>query len=146
MNEAASVHSMPQGVVLCADPDRIPEIWPHVAELIEAAFAGRGDDSAADVKSDLMARCALLWIAWDGGKIVAAATTKLLKTARGLVCVITSCGGREMGLARWRAAIRPIEEYAMAEGCAVIRVEGRRGWAAVFPDYREAWVALEKRL
>jgi hypothetical protein len=133
--------------VLCVDPARIEEIWPHVVEFIAAAFDnGRGDDCADDVHGDLLAQRALLWVVWDGEAIIVAATTKLINTARGLICVITSCGGREMGIERWRIAIKPIEDYAKREGCAFIRVEGRRGWQAVFPDYREAWVALEKRL
>lgn len=139
--------SAPFPAVICVDPACVPQMWPHVQEFIAAAFDnGRGDDSAADVHADLIAHRALLWVAWDGETVIAAATTKILKVARGLVCIITSCGGREMGIKRWRAAVKPIEDYARAEGCVVCRVEGRRGWAAVFPDYREAWVALEKRL
>ena len=141
MRVADSLHT------LCVDPDRIPEVWPHVADFITAAFAnGRGDDNADIVLGDLYARESLLWITWDGEAVIAAATTKLLKVAYGLVCVITACGGCEMGPARWREAIKPIEDYALAEGCRAIRFEGRRGWAAVFPDYRERWVCLEKRL
>jgi hypothetical protein len=133
--------------VLCVDPARIEDIWPHVRDFIAAAFDNdRGDDCADDVHGDLLAKRALLWVAWDGGAITAAATTKLLRTARGLVCIITSCGGREMRRERWRAAIEPLETYARAEGCRVVRFEGRRGWKTVFPDYREAWVSLEKRL
>lgn len=133
--------------VLCVDPERIDEIWPHVKEFIAAAFdRDRGDDSADGVVADLRARRALLWIAWDGDVICAAATTRLFKVELGTICIITACGGREMGIDRWRSCIRPLEEYARAEGCRVIRVEGRRGWKAVFPDYSEVWVTLQKRL
>lgn len=132
---------------LCVDPERIDEVWPHVAEFIEGAHARMGGDDAADVVlNDIHLRHAQLWITWDGGAIIAAAATKLLKVARGTICVITHCGGRDMGPQAWRKCIGPIEDFARAEGCCALRFEGRRGWAAVFPDYREAWVALEKRL
>lgn len=134
-------------MILCVAPEMVDATWPHVVGFIEAAFENdRGDDSAELVLEELRAQLSLLWVAWDGNAVLAAATTKLIKTRRGLVCLITSCGGHDMGPTAWRKALRPIEDYARAEGCWKTRIEGRRGWAKVFPDYREAWIALEKRL
>lgn len=134
-------------VALCVDPDRLEEVWPHIRHYIDAVVGnGRGDDSAEIILNDLHLRLSLLWIAWDGGEIIAAATTKLIKTVNGTVCLITACGGHDMGAERWRKCIAPIESYAMAEGCTRIRIPGRRGWAAIFPDYQQPWIVLEKRL
>lgn len=134
---------------ICVAPDRIGEIWPHVRAFVEAAFAEcRGDDDAELVHDDLAAGRALLWIAWDdaGKRIVAASTTKLLDVKRGKVCLITSCGGRGVGSNRWVHLISDIESYAKAEGCKYVRFEGRRGWQAIFPEYEQPWIVLEKRL
>lgn len=134
-------------VLVCVDPDCIEDIWPQVRNFIAAAFAkDRGDDNADIVLSDLKSKAALLWVVWAAGEdsILAAVTTRLLKVPRGLVCRITACGG--ISLDRWRGLICDIEKYARAEGCYGVRIEGRRGWKAIFPDYREMWVALEKRL
>jgi hypothetical protein len=134
-------------VALCVDPDRIEDIWPHARAFIEAAFDGeRGDDDAEAMFADLVARKSLLWIAWDDErkKILAAATTKLIKVSRGLVCWVTSCGGND--LKRWRDCLGVIEGYAKAEGCSHVRLSGREGWKVIFPDYRKTWVTLEKAL
>jgi hypothetical protein len=42
--------------------------------------------------------------------------------------------------------ITGLEDFANAEGCIAIRMEARKGWAAIFPDYHEPWIVLEKRL
>jgi len=40
----------------------------------------------------------------------------------------------------------PYRIFAKAEGCAAIRIHGRRGWAREFPDYRLTRILLEKEL
>jgi hypothetical protein len=132
---------------LCVDPDRVDEIWPHARAFIEAAFDSElGDDSAELVLADLKSRNALLWIVWaeDRKQIIAAATTKLIRVTRGLVCLVTACGGNE--LKRWRDCISAVEGYAKAEGCSHVRLCGREGWKVIFPEYRKIWVTLEKAL
>lgn len=133
---------------LCVSPDLIPEIWPHVRHFIEDAFLnGRGDDDPQIIHRDLLSGHSLLWIVWDSEQrqIIAAATTKVLDVERGKVCVITACGGIEIG--RWkRDGLAAIEAYARHEGCKFVRIEGRKGFARLFPDYRQPWIVLEKRL
>lgn len=134
-------------VLVCVEPARIDEIWPHVRRFTESAFSdGRGDDNAEIVEADLRAGYSLLWIVWTAreNRILAAVTTKLLKTPRGFVCRITSCGGIE--LKRWAHLLADIEAYAKAEGCICVRWEGRKGWKAFFPGYREPWIVLEKKV
>lgn len=131
--------------LVCVDPKRIDEIWPHVSGFLASAFErGIGDDDLESLKQDLDARQSLLWVVWDGKGLLAAATTKLLKMPTKKLCVISACGGRE--LRRWRRFIAELESYAKAEGCDAFRMMGRPGWKAVFPDYREPWVCLEKGL
>lgn len=128
-------------------PDLVPYYWPHVRPFIEAAFAEcRGDDSAEIVHADLLSGNQYLWIAWDEDNlsIIAAITTKVIDVPRGRVCLITSCGGKSLN--RWVSFMPRIEEYAKAEDCKYIRFEGRKGWAAIFPDYEQPWIVLEKRL
>lgn len=130
---------------LCVDPARIDDVWPYVSRFIASAFwRDRGDDDAEIVLADLKAQRALLWIAWDGDAIIAAATTKLIEVARGRACLVTSCGGD--ALRRWKSCLAEIESYARDEGCRVVRFEGRKGWQAFFPDYVQPWIVLEKQL
>lgn len=39
-----------------------------------------------------------------------------------------------------------IEQWAREQGCTDIALAGRRGWARVMPDFREAWTVLHKEL
>jgi hypothetical protein len=133
--------------LVCVHPVAIDDMWPHARGFIESAFDhGRGDDNAEIVLADLKAGGSLLWIIWDRGDraMKGAVTTKLVKISHGLVCRITACGGLQ--LHRWAALLTKIENYAKAEGCMSMRIEGRRGWKAIFPDYAERWIMLEKRL
>ena len=54
------------------------------------------------------------------------------------------CAGRQ--LLRSRHLIGTIEQFARAEGCARVRMQGRRGWRRVFKDYSEPFITLEKNL
>jgi hypothetical protein len=133
--------------LVCVHPVAIEDIWPHARGFIESAFAReRGDDDANIVLAELKAQTSVLWLVWerDDRAILAALTTKLIKTPRGIVCQITSCGGVELD--RWAGLLAKVEAYAKAEGCMSVRIEGRKGWKGYFPDYNERWVMLEKRL
>jgi len=86
----------------------------------------------------------LLWIAWNGAAIEAAASTSLQQTDAGRICVITACAGMDM--ARWLPLIRGIEAYAEQEGCRCVRIFGRRGWSRVLDGYEQTYAIIDKRL
>jgi hypothetical protein len=131
--------------LLCVAPHLVEKIWPHVVHFIEQAlWTGIGDDDIATIKDDLDAGHSLLWVVWDGSELIAAATTKLIKVPTKKLCLITSCAGKR--LERWRQFIADLEKYAASEGCDALRITGRPGWKAIFPDYREPWVCIEKNL
>jgi hypothetical protein len=50
----------------------------------------------ADVESDILSGRSLLWIAWNGQAVEAAAATILINSEIGKVCIITACGGNDM--------------------------------------------------
>lgn len=133
--------------LVCVDPARAAEIWPHVAPLLGKAFERQpADFTLEEVHKEVLAAETLIWIAWDGpgARILGVATTKIIKTARGKVLQITSTGGRE--LKRWRSFIADLEAYGIAEGCDKCRMYGRPGWKRIFPDYREPWITIEKEI
>jgi hypothetical protein len=138
--------------LICVDPARVHEIWPHVRGLIFAAMQ-RGDLSSLRTVEDRVLRGdALLWIAWSGdprsrsgaGHIEAAAVTELQETEWRKVCVIVACAGKAM--IRWLALAEGIEGYARAEGCSCVRIVGRKGWARVLSSYKTKRIILEKDL
>lgn len=128
---------------LCVAPELVPHFWPVVRPLLQAAVDHNGDWTIEEIERGLADKM-LLWVATDGTRVLAAAVTRLLQTKNGKVCQVVACAGKELNL--WRSGILAIESYAKAEGCASVRLRGRPGWKRIFPEYRNPWIALEKRL
>jgi hypothetical protein len=130
--------------LVCVDPARVHEIWPHVAPLVARAMRRGGMGAFPDVERGVREGRALLWLAWDGKDILAAAVTQLDLVDGVKLCTIVACGGQ--GFARFGPLIRGLERYAEAEGCTRMRICGRKGWARLLPDYRIQRVIIEKEL
>jgi len=129
--------------LVCVDPARIDEMWPHVRDKIRAAVEKTGLSSFADIEADVLTGMQLCWLAWDGREIMAAATTQLVKPLS-KVCVLTACAGYDRD--KWLPLFARIEQYAKDEGCTSMRIFGRRGWERVLTGYRSTHVVLEKAL
>ncbi|AWM04824.2 hypothetical protein [Bradyrhizobium amphicarpaeae] len=130
--------------LVSVDPGYVREVWPLVAPLIERAIVTTGLSAFAAIEQDILVGASLLWVAWNGAVIEAAAATSLQQTDAGKVCVITACAGT--GMTRWLPLIGGIESYAQAEGCRYVRIFGRRGWARVLEGYEETHAIIDKRL
>jgi hypothetical protein len=141
--------------LICIDPARAAEIWPHVRALIAQAMARGGVSDFSAVEARVLDGRALLWIAWErtgegagsaagAGRVLAAAVTELAVVNGRKLCVIAACGGSDRR--RWLPALREIEDFARAEGCAAMLVMGRRGWKRALRHYRERGIILEKEL
>jgi hypothetical protein len=130
--------------LVCVPPDQAAAIWPHVRALIHAAMKRGNLSSFRPVEANVLAGDALLWLAWNGAHIQAAAVTELHATEWRKACVIVACGGR--GMAAWLPLLAGIETYARAAGCGSVRITGRKGWARALPTYRTTRIVLEKEL
>jgi hypothetical protein len=130
--------------LICVAPDRVHEFWPHVSDLIHRAIRRTNLSHSQDIDFDVLNGDGLLWIAWNGSAVEAAATTSLIETDTEKVCVLTACGGKDMH--RWLRLLGQIEDYAKAEGCSRVRIFGRKGWVRVLERYRIRNVILEKEL
>jgi hypothetical protein len=139
---------LPSAELVCVDPTRVREIWPAAAPLLRQATARTGLSAFTEIEREVLAGSALLWIAVSGEgsglTIDAAASTSLQQTDTGRVCVITACAGHEMS--RWLPLIAGIENYARDEGCARVRILGRKGWLRVLDGYRAKYIILDKEL
>jgi hypothetical protein len=125
--------------LVCVDPERVSEIWPHARSIIKAAIDRTELSSFEDLEQQVLAGDQLLWLAWSD-RIEAAATTHLSRD----VCTLTACSGYDRD--RWLPLFAKIEEYAKAEGCKKMRLFGRKGWERVLDGYRVEHVILEKQL
>lgn len=127
---------------VCVDPLRIDEIWPTVAPMVRRALDKTGFSEFEDIERDILIGNSLLWLAWDGAEILAAAVTQITND----VMTIVACAGT--GLMLWRDLIGKLEAYAMDEGCTRSRIIGREGWARVLKErgYWQTCVILERQL
>ena len=130
--------------LVCVDPQRVHEIWPHVAPLLKAACIRTGLNAFVDLEADILSSRSLLWIAWNKQAIEAAAATVLINSEIGKVCIITACGGNDMP--RWLPLIAAIENYARAEGCTRVRIYGRKGWLRALDGYGQTHIIMDKEL
>lgn len=129
--------------IFCVDPKVVAKIWPHVRPFLERAFDHSSDSTIEATEKDVLSGASFLWVAWDG-KIIAAATTVLLKTPRHKICLVTSAGG--IGTKLWGQFMPMVEKYAVKEGCDLVRIVGRKGWVRVLRGYEQPWIVLEKRI
>ena len=129
--------------LICVDPKRVHEFWPHARALIKTAIEKTDLSDFRDIEYDVLSGDQLLWLAWSG-TIEAAATTHLIKTGGKPVLVITACSGHNRE--RWLPLFSKIEAYAQAEGCKCVRIYGRKGWERVLKNYRVEHVILERAL
>jgi hypothetical protein len=130
--------------LVCVDPARVLEIWPHVRPHLERACRATCLNAFADFEADILAGCGLVWVAWNGSAIVAEAATALTNSDCGKVCVITLCAGHEMQ--RWLKLIERIEAYAKDEGCVRVRIFGRKGWLRVLDGFEAKHMVMDKQL
>ena len=130
--------------LICVDPHCVRTLWPHVASLLKAACRRTGLNAFEDIEADVLSGRSLLWLAWSGCAVEAAAATVLINSEIGKVCIITVCGGS--GRRRWLPLLDQIEAYAKREGCARVRIYGRRGWLRVLDGYAQKHVIMDKEL
>ena len=133
--------------LVCVDPARVHEFWPHVGPLLDEAFNRFGsNDERKEVENGVRQGVMLLWLAWSSlRKIECALVTDLIKEDDYLVCRLRALAGCKVS--RWIALLEKIEDYARAENCKFIRYVGRRGWVMMLgEDYRVTHVRAEKRL
>ncbi len=126
------------------DRGRVPEVWPGVKHLIHRAMERGGLSTFAQIEKDVLAGAALLWLAWDGREVHAAAVTQVHPTELGQDCVILACGGSDSS--KWLTLIEGIETYARRADCDHVRIFGRKGWQAKLPGYKTRKIILEKEL
>lgn len=134
-------------VVFCVAPVAVPQTWPLVERLLDDGYAAADEITPPDLQDWLTAGKGLLWVAVLDDRVLAACVTTLVARRSGLICRVMSGGGESME--RWQADwLDTIERYARQEGCAKVRIDGRRGWERALSGfgYRQTGVCLEKGL
>src|SRR5512139_2763570 len=131
--------------LVCVDPKRVAEFWPHFKHRIEKAINKVGLSDFADIERDVLDGRDLLWIALDGEKVFdAALTTALTDDA----CEIVAFSG---DLKLLLPLLEQLEAFARNEKRGVMRIIGRKGCKRVLKNYTATGhmgedVVLERRL
>src|SRR5947208_1740654 len=81
--------------LLGVDPADVDAVWPHVQSLLARAYLKPADDTLAAIEADVRAGESVLWIVWRG-EIIAAATTKIMRTPTRKVLRVECCAGRDV--------------------------------------------------
>ena len=124
----------------------VPKIWPHVEKFIKKACEySRGQITPAAVYAELLQGDAQLWVASSEQRgIESGVITKITDNTLRRICTIEALGGNSHQ--RWMSHLHTIEEWASAQGCNAVQVNGRRGWAKMLRDYKLTSITLEKEL
>lgn len=130
--------------LVCVSPSDASAVLPSVAGMLRPALTRTRLGSWDALQRNILAGRALLWLAWDGSQIAAAAVTELAECEGGSVCVIVACGGRDA--VRWLPLLEQIEGYARAEGCRSVRFFGRVGWLRRLQRYQQVGVVAEVKV
>lgn len=132
--------------VEAVEPGTARQYWDRVRDFIDAGLAVCDELMPANMVDRIATGKTLLWVAIDdeNGNIIAAMTTELIPQRSGLVCWMCQCGGERMQ--DWSRFHTKVEEYARAEGCVKVVLEGREAWQRVLRGYRVRSVRLEKVL
>ena len=112
--------------------------------LIQRALKYENTHSIEDVLNDLRSGKAQLWVADNGNDVEGIAVTCITEYPQTTTCLIWLCAGN--GRENYTPLISNIEQWAKAQGCASISLEGRPGWERILTDYDKTKIVLEKVL
>lgn len=120
-----------------------PEAWPLLAPAVEL-WRGRYDEASLRARVDSAGM--QLWVATEGGKVVAACLTEINRYPGCTECNIAVVGGD--GQEHWREWVEAIKTWAASIGCRFITGRGRKGWERVMAPagFRHECSVISKEL
>jgi hypothetical protein len=130
--------------LLAVDPSLVAGIWPHTRPLVKRAIDRTDLCDFDHIEREVLSGLQQLWIGWNGTAIQVAAVTQLVIVANTKVCILVACAGANRK--GWLPLLAGLEQFARNEGCAALRIIGRKGWSRVLEDYPVKYVVMEKEL
>ena len=132
--------------LVCVPPARAQEFWPLARRYVYAAMDRVGLQSARGVEDDVLSGRKLIWLAVEADKVRGAIVTALVSKDAERILEIVALGADVSAARPHLALIERLEDYARAEGCAAVRIIGRRGWSRALGGYRVRALIMEKEL
>lgn len=122
----------------------IEKVWPEVEPLVSRACAlGHVDFTPEDVKKELIARDAQLWIVGD---LDGVCVTRIEVRPERKVAVLHLVAGNDLEC--WIGFENVLCDWAKEQGCRVIEATGRLGWKFIAKalDWKPVTMTFRKEL
>jgi hypothetical protein len=126
--------------------EEVADVWPKAEPMLSAALETDGVLTTNDLFAQMSDGLWGLYIVKDDetGEVLGAVCCEVQQWPLGDVFNIAHCGGHS--LHRWAGLLGALESEAVRLGCETVRIEGRKGWGAIYPDYREVKRVFERRV
>ena len=125
------------------------EAWDAFGKLIEPVMQHTADYTVQNVVDNVRSGDMQGWAIVEDEQCVGAIATRVCTFESGLVaCTVVAAGTSKtkFSYSDWRGIIATIEGFAKHNGCDIVRIAGRAGWAKVLPEYDTSYVCIEKRV
>jgi hypothetical protein len=126
----------------------VADVWPHARAMVKSAIDRVDLCNFEGIEEEVLTGTQQLWLAWNGTAIEAAAVTKLVLIGGRKICIVVAAGAAQNNRngKRWPPLIAGIEQFAKDEGCAAVRIIGRKGWQRILAHYRANYVVMDREL
>jgi len=127
--------------------EQVNKLWPKLSPLLESANDySLHEYNIDDILELITTQKTECWLMWEGDEILATLTTQIVDYPR------------QKGLHIFLAAsiapigeiveefITTVEQWGKEQGCTVCKIDGRRGWLKLLPDYEVQRTLLAKNL
>lgn len=115
-------------------------MWPRVEKALQKAIETQREWPTKDLFDQLRGQRMQLWVVpWD---VVVVTQIQTYPGAR--ICMIVLCGGEN--LETHMQDLGAIETWAKSLGCDEMRLQGRKGWNRIYPDYEPIATVMRKML
>jgi len=126
----------------CIAADQIEVCWEAFAHFFQEFEKHGADLSEHEAKQRAKDAQIQVWGLQDDQAVRGIVTTEMMRTARGLVCVITMAQGTAAEEPK-RRLLNAIIEWARERGCVCVRLQGRRGWLRWDKRFKQTGIVAE---
>lgn len=126
---------MGKAVIAAIPKEKVETVWNVVEPLLQTANdRAHGEETLEDIRERIDSGVALLLVAMEGERALAAFVAELITYPRRTICGITLCGGERAD--DWLPEFMPdIKAIAKEHGADSVRLAGRRGWIRKLAKY-----------
>lgn len=110
--------------------------WPLVEPMLRKALVRTNaieDFDPEHIKAFCESQNMQLWVAFQGGQLLAAFITEVLKFPKRKVLSMFLIGADSHTISLWHHFVDTFKAFARENGCKVIRGYGRKGWLRTYP-------------